>query len=1129
MEIFDKTGRLVLDVKPDDNSYRLRSIMANNSVTLQFVSTKIEKIPIGSYIDYMGERYTLYKHVKVTKSGKRNYSYTANFAGVIELLKKYMYKFLSSIPFELKFTLTAKPIVFLQLLVDNLNLHDSGWSVGSCVDMTEIVLSFNHNSCYDVLNTLADKCKTEWSFEEKKLSLCKLEKFKEDPLLLSYGLGNGLKPGIQKQPAKDVLPPTVLYVQGGDRNISFSKYGSKYLKLPISQELIYNGRKYITDKDGMFITRSDRPLTDVVEASFDGSEYYPKRIGTVTKVETSVVDGQTVYDIIDSSIPVSLDFELCLMDAETMTIVFQTGALTGKEFDVKYIHADRRFKIVSQNADDMILPGTAPFVPAVGDTYAVFHINLPDDYICNNSTQSGASWDMFREAARVLYESEDIEYSFKGSLDGLLTKENWLSMGGKIVPGGYVQFADEDIQEDPILIRIISVKDYLTRPYSPEIELSNKTIAPSIGSELDRIDQNEVKNEDLHNGSIQYTKRRFRDAKETQEMLEKAFDNFSEGINPIWVQTMSLLVGEESLQFRFVNSKTYPVVVEPNFVYNQSTKVFTAPKSILQHMTLGIKDIKSEHKASEYKFWDISALTSPSLGEFGALYLYARCSKTGTTGTFKLSETAYKMDPGDGYYYFLVGTLGTESDGARSFATVYGFTEVLPGRITCDRLISTDGTTYFNLALGEIGGRIKFASGSTGYNNISDKPDLGIYGTKDMLNAIQSDLQNQIDDKIETYYGTSNPWNSWPSGTEPAHVGDLWYNTSTKILQRYVGPSSNTWARIEDAAAIAAADAASNAQDTADGKRRVFLSTPYPPYDAGDQWIQYGGKGDMRICVRGRQSGYYSSSDWVLSSADGNTQASVDRGIFTAAGFLTFGGTAGLVGDGNIRIWSGGSNADNATFQVSAAGEVMAKKAIRLQNQQAGITGEGTSATSVRFWAGDATPANAPFKVYQNGNGLMGGLRLESGGLFSVDNKYGFDSSAKFFLHSQGSSGFLGFSSTGKWAGIGLNTLPTSTGTAALLRLEDSVSSYGTKYGAVISVSGGSHNLALLTSGHVRVRGSVIADTVVAAKIRAASNINADGSSYSYLDGVTFGYNDYDLDKVRFQVQNGIIVGVKHE
>lgn len=1116
MEIFDKTGRLVLDVKPDDNSYRLRSVMANNSVTLQFVSTKIEKIPIGSYIDYMGERYTLYKPVKVTKNGKRYYSYTANFAGVVELLKKYMYKFLSSIPYELKFTLTAKPIVFLQLLVDNLNMHESGWSVGSCVDMTEIVLSFNHNSCYDVLNTLADKCKTEWSFEGKKVSLCKLEKFKDDPLILTYGLGNGLKPGIQKQPAKDVLPPTVLYVQGGDRNISFLKYGSKYLKLPISQELTYNGRKYVTDKDGMFITRADRPLTDVVESSYDGSEYYPKRIGTVSKVETSVVEGQTVYDIIDSSIPASLDFELCLMDAETMTVVFQTGALTGKEFDVKYVHADRRFKIISQNSDDMILPGTAPFIPAVGDTYAVFHINLPDDYICNNSTKSGASWDMFREAARVLYESEDIEYSIKGSLDGLLTKEHWLAMGGKIVPGGYVQFTDEDIQEDPVLIRITSVKEYLSRPYSPEIELSNKTIAPSIGSELDRIDQNEVKNEDRHNGSIEYTKRRFRDAKETQEMLEKAFDNFSEGINPIWVQTMSLLVGEESLQFRFVNSKTTPIVVEPNFVYKQSTKVFTAPKSILQHMTLGIKDIKAEHKANEYKYWDISALTSPSLDEFGALYLYARCSKTGSSGTFKLSETAYKMDPGDGYYYFLVGTLGTESDGARSFATVYGFTEILPGRITCDRLISTDGTTYFNLGIGEIGGVLRFASGTTGYENIKDKPNLSIYGTKDMLNAIQSDLQNQIDNKIETYYGTSNPWNSWPSGTEPAHVGDLWYNTSTKILQRYVGPSSNTWARIEDAAAIAAADAASNAQDTADGKRRVFLSTPYPPYDAGDQWISYGTKGgSMRICRQSRQYGSYVSSDWQLSDADGNTQASIDRGVISAAGFLTFGGSAGLVGSGDIRIWSGGNNAAGATFKVKANGDIESKGNIYIANvnsqKLAGFSGAGTTGDSIRIWAGNASPGSAAFRVTQDGTANMSKLNATGGklGRFEIVNnrlvwdQYGYLGGVSRALklgYSTGNEGVVDVVFDASTEGrFGVKAVGRAPGSAAIYGSSQTYPSYPT----------GSTVWAGWFDGYINTKGYFV-------------NGNG-GVNWNRTTGSP------DLDHIRLIVEGGIITGYYKE
>lgn len=690
-----------MDVIPDDNSYRLRSIMANDSVTLQFVSTEAEKIPIGSYIDYMGGRYTLYKPVKVTKVSTRSYSYIANFTGVIDLLKKYMYKFLSSIPFELKFTLTAKPIVFLQLLVDNLNLHDSGWSVGSCVDMTEIVLSFNHNSCYDVLNTLADKCKTEWSFEEKKLSLCKLEKFKEDPLLLTYGLGNGLKPGIQKQPAKDVLPPTVLYVQGGDRNISFSKYGSKYLKLPISQELTYNGRKYVTDKDGMFITRSDRPLADVVEASFDGSEYYPKRIGTVSKVETSVVDGQTVYDIIDSSIPASLDFGGFVMDAEAMTIIFQTGALTGKEFDVQYVHVDRRFKIVSQNSDDMLIPGTIPFIPAVGDTYAVFHINLPNDYICNNTTQSGASWDMFREAARVLYESEDIEYSFKGSLDGLLTKKNWLSIGGKIVPGGYIQFTDKDIQEEPILIRIRSVKDYLTRPFSPEVELSNKTIAPSVNSEFDRIDQNEVNNENKHKEAQSFTLRRWRDAIAMQGMLEKAFKDYGKGQAMSWLRTMSVLVGHESLQFRFVDRIATEAdlsvhEIDHTFNYDQAKKVFSTPSGIIQHMTIDIDSLAPSHKATEYRYWSVAAYTSPYLDDTEAMYLYIRCSRSDRTGSFLLSKEPHDLEEGN-YYYFLCGGLTDEIDGQRSFATLYGFSEIGPGWMRLNKIINIDGTQYWDM------------------------------------------------------------------------------------------------------------------------------------------------------------------------------------------------------------------------------------------------------------------------------------------------------------------------------------------------------------------------------------------------------------------------------------------------
>lgn len=139
-------------------------------------------------------------------------------------------------------------------------------------------------------------------------------------------------------------------------------------------------------------------------------------------------------------------------------------------------------------------------------------------------------------------------------------------------------------------------------------------VAGYISSELSKIESNEVKNDDRYSGAMHYTRRRLRDAIEAQEMLEKAFTDYSKGIDPVWVRTMSLLVGHENLQFRFVNSKTNPIKVDPDFIYEDATQLFKAPASILQHMTLGISDIKGEHKASEYKFWDLPAYISPPTG-----------------------------------------------------------------------------------------------------------------------------------------------------------------------------------------------------------------------------------------------------------------------------------------------------------------------------------------------------------------------------------------------------------------------------------------------------------------------------------------------------------------------------------
>ena len=730
MRIYDKTGEVLLDIPVDDDSYRYRAIAQAKKVELRYSLVDHVELPTGAYIEYQGERYTLWYPSDFKKEGTRVFDYTVTFGGNEEILKKYKYKLLSDKPYKLKFVMTATPGMFMELLVDNLNLYDSGWTVGTVIEAPEKLLSFNHEKCWAVLGRLAEEFDTEFEIVGKTINLRKVEYYKDAPLKLSYGKGNGFLPGVGRANQGGNLPVEILYVQGGERNIDYSVYGSQTLLLPKSQELEYQGRRYKTDKDGMYVTRADRPLSSYNEDSYDASDIYPSRVGTVSETDTESgedTDGNdvTFYNFYDSSVPANLNFEDCLIAGQTMTVIFQTGRLAGREFDVKYIHDGRKFEIISSEQDGMTLPN-ASLYPEVGDKYAIFNISLPAAYVCDNATKTGASWDMFREAVRCLYEREERQFTFIGELDGIWAKKNWLAIGAKLVPGGYVDFSDPQFQPDGILIRITGVRDYINRPHSPELELSNTSVGGFLSDELGKLESEEVVNDKRYKEALQFTKRRYRDAIEAQEMLEVAFDNYSKGIDPIWVRTMSLLVGDESLQFRFVNSKTAPVTVMPDFRYDDNTGVFTAPALILQHMTLGISDIKESHKPSEYQYWDMGAYTSPYLGDYGKLYLYAKCGKSGGKGTFEMSGSPHKFEE-DGYYYFLTGLLGSQFDGARSFVTVYGFTEILPGRVTVDRIVSTDGNTYFILnkgdGSGEFHGRMVFTAGS-GLKNLDEWPEL---------------------------------------------------------------------------------------------------------------------------------------------------------------------------------------------------------------------------------------------------------------------------------------------------------------------------------------------------------------------------------------------------------------------
>lgn len=685
-----------IDILVDTSSYRYTALQNVGTLYLYFASEEFINIPVGAYCIYKNITYYLMDPDDFKKKSCRNFEYTLVMYDIGAILGKY--KCRDIVSKRLKFDYTAKPHEHLQLIVDNLNMRDSGWKVGECIEAEEKTINYNHIFCSEALPTIADTFKTEYEIDPaiKTIHLRKVEYNKGEPLPLEYGKDKGFVPGLGRSNKDGNRPVTILYVQGGEQNIDFSKYGSKELLLPKNQRLEYEGRAYVSDAEGLYIKRADTTLTDVQEDSLDCSHISPKRVGSVSNVVVSDKE-KNFYDFIDSSIPDDLNFEDYVIEGNNMTVIFQSGMLAGsnKEFEVKYVHKERKFLITPQEIDGQIMPNDI-YKPNLGDKYAVFGIQLPDAYICNNSTKEGASWDMFREAAKYLYENEDPKFTFKGELDSIYSKKRWLSIGGKIKLGGYILFKDPQFIPEGIKIRITSIKEYIHRPYSPIIELSNTTTGATVSSELNKIESNEVKTDNQYKNSIQFTKRRFRDAKETISMLNDALLHFSGSISPISVQTMSLLVGDESLQFRFVNNKTNPTQVEYLVTYDSKKKVLSAPGGILQHMTIGIDTLSSGHKASEYKFWDIEKYTSPTLTETVGYYLYVKANKNGTTGSYVLSKNAIKLEGVEGYYHFLVGILNSEFEEDRSFVELFGFTEILPGRITTDRIVSSDGLNFMD-------------------------------------------------------------------------------------------------------------------------------------------------------------------------------------------------------------------------------------------------------------------------------------------------------------------------------------------------------------------------------------------------------------------------------------------------
>ena len=501
--IYNPDATVFQEVVLLDGSMMTNGIREDHDVTLCFSSEEELAIPEGAYVVFNGETFIAKSKSKMEMSHTRSYTYTVKMNGAPSALSSVRLR--NPADGKLSFPYTASAHDHLALIVSNMNRYGGGgWSVGDCIDGGDKFLQYNYISCRDALDSLADTYGTEWEIVGKTISLHKVEYNLDSPLELSYGKGSGLRPGIIRDNVQ--TPMTRLYTQGGSKNIDASEYGSTILLLPKSVTFKYDGNKfeneqgfdetkariYSTDSEGTYIKSHKNESRDVNEGVIDCTDIYPNKLHTVLEVESGDNPRDIVLDIDEN-----LDYSQYQIDGEVPTITFQSGELMGKTFEIRrdqggVIMVSKKYSeqgsfvgwkltLSGTFESGRWLPDTqSGLVPAVGDTCRIFGVMMPSQYISSNDTKSGASWDMLRRGIMYLYEYEDYIYSLKMPVDPIWARANWSSVGSKFVAGGYVRYSNSGWAQGGVVMRIKTIRQDISKPYSIEISLSNGIVGGGV-------------------------------------------------------------------------------------------------------------------------------------------------------------------------------------------------------------------------------------------------------------------------------------------------------------------------------------------------------------------------------------------------------------------------------------------------------------------------------------------------------------------------------------------------------------------------------------------------------------------------------------------------------------------------
>lgn len=764
MKIYRPDGKLWREVVALDSSFCEETLERFNRISLDFVLAEEVLVPELCYVTWRGERYSLFSTPKVVKVSTREYRYTLNLEGRHLELDRVLVKDKLG---RTKFVFTGRTDQYAELISDCL----PSWKVGACTtgDATRVI-AFNNTSLLEACRMVASKFETEVQLTDGAISFGRVERYKSDPLLLAYR--NGLKKDITVEPDPKETAIGRLYVVGGDRNIDPAKYGGHQLHLPKGGKVSVGGRTFVADAEGRYISLEGDTRLNTSERTFDASSVYPKRVGTVSKVE-QVSDE---WDVLDDAN--TIDYGQHRVGGDTMRLEFQSGRLAGRTFDlatkddklVGYVHSEKRFKLVRKEIDGVLMPEPTTFYPAVGDKYAIFGCSLPDEYI------TSAEGEMLLRGAEYMAERLEPRLQYRAELDGLWAKKNWGTVAHKLVVGTIVRLEGASSE-----VRISSVRTSLNSPYTPRITFSNAPyMVGSLATQIATLENAEVRQrEELRAGLVKLQDRTYKDTEAVREMVEKLkLEGFSKSLKPETLQTMYAVIGSPALQFEFVGG---------GFSWTEGKGgAITIPRQTIRQRVAGTT-LEPNPKTIETT---IPALTYTLKPHEQQAHIYVELKPT---PRYVVSTKPLEITPDR----LLVGLLnGTE--GSRDFTPLYGFTEISPSHIATRYIRSRSGNMLIDLETGNIySDKIEFRrpDGSTKDIDqvISESVQVGGRNLAVMSRMVPGYLRGDlnagnpgdVDYKVVQYY----PFNYDPTYYPIEEGAKLVY-----VIKRIVNPERNAHA-----------------------------------------------------------------------------------------------------------------------------------------------------------------------------------------------------------------------------------------------------------------------------------------------------------------------------------------------